>query len=66
MRFYCYKCCDEIQTEPCILTIARDPCHTKKDVMVGLTMCPFEGCNYNKGTWVKNGEHYAAEWGKKR
>lgn len=62
MRFICSKCCDEINLEPCRLTLPNDPSKTKKDIMAGLTMCPLEGCNYIKGVWVKNGEIFKADW----
>jgi hypothetical protein len=62
MKFQCRKCCDEFQEDPCTLDIPNDPHHTIKEVMVGLTMCPLEGCDYKKGKWIKNGETYKAEW----
>jgi hypothetical protein len=62
MKFVCYKCCDDFQVEPCRLNVPNDPTKTKKDIMAGLTTCPFEGCNYDKGKWIKNGEVYKAEW----
>ena len=62
MKFICKKCCDEINTEPCRLTLPNDPSKKPKDIVAGLTTCPLEGCNYIKGKWVKNGEVNAADW----
>ena len=64
LRFQCSKCCDDIQMEPCKLSVPLDGIHGVEDIMVGLTTCPIEGCNYMKGKWVKNGETYQAEWKK--
>jgi hypothetical protein len=66
MKFFCYKCCDDIRLQPCILDVPKDAHETKKDILVGLTMCPFEGLNYNKGVWEKNGDTFKAEWGERR
>ena len=62
MKFICKKCCDDIQDEPCRLTLPNDPGKTKEDIMAGLTTCPLEGVNYIKGKWIKNGEVQYAEW----
>jgi hypothetical protein len=65
MKFVCKKCCDGyINVEPCVLNVPKDPTHTIKETTVGLTTCPFEGCNYMKGKWITNGEIYKAEWKK--
>ena len=62
MKFVCNKCCDDYNQDPCYLEVPDDPPKTKKDIMAGLTTCPFEGCDYRKGRWIKNGENYKAEW----
>lgn len=63
MKFYCYQCCDEVNPKPCILTI---PCRIKKgELLVGLTICPFECADYIDGDWECNGEKQKASWGKK-
>ena len=62
LKYICRKCCDEINLEPCTLRIPKDPIHKIKDIEVGLTTCPLEGCNYIQGEWVKNGVYNAANW----
>jgi hypothetical protein len=64
MKFVCKKCCDEMNSEPCRLDIPKDPDHTEKDIRLGLTTCPFEGMDYHKGKWVKNGSNFPAKWEK--
>jgi len=62
MKLICTKCCDNINIEPCKLTVPNDTALSKKDILEGLTTCPFEGMNYIQGKWVTNGINFKAEW----
>jgi len=64
MKFICKKCCDEMNATPCKLDIPKDLVPTEVDIQLGLTTCPFEGMDYFKGKWFKNGDNFPAKWEK--